>query len=213
MFGAQSARDDVGHGSDTASIAAGNKVKDASFYGLARGTARGGVPSARIAAYKVCHPAGCGAADVLAAFDDAIADGVDILSVSVGFGGPSDSSENPMAITPDAFTEDPITIGTFHAMQKGILTSHSAGNNGPMYRTLSNIAPWELTVAASTTDRRIIDKVVLGNGKILTVCITTFLVYVCVTFLMIFPQTGKFSQFFLTKRNKVTSNIWERCFK
>ncbi|PRQ55325.1 putative cucumisin [Rosa chinensis] len=49
-------------------------------------------------------------------------------------------------------------------MEKGILTSNSAGNNGPRASTVTSVAPWLLTVAASTTDRRMIDKVVLGNG-------------------------------------------------
>ncbi|KAL0385714.1 UNVERIFIED_CONTAM: Subtilisin-like protease SBT4.3 [Sesamum radiatum] len=79
-----SARDREGHGTHTAFTAAGNYVKDASFCGIAKGTARVGVPSARIAAYKVCHRIGCLEADILAAFDDAIADGVDILSISLG---------------------------------------------------------------------------------------------------------------------------------
>ncbi|EEF41901.1 conserved hypothetical protein [Ricinus communis] len=47
------------------------------FYGLAEGTARGGIPSARIAVYKVCHAdaGSCSTADIFAALDDAIADG------------------------------------------------------------------------------------------------------------------------------------------
>ena len=54
-----SARDVVGHGSHAASIAAGNDVNDVSFYGIAQGTARGGVPSARISVYKVCNQGIC----------------------------------------------------------------------------------------------------------------------------------------------------------
>ncbi|XP_019053282.1 PREDICTED: subtilisin-like protease SBT4.3 isoform X1 [Nelumbo nucifera] len=150
------ARDTVGHGSHTASTAAGNKVKDAGFYGLAQGNARGGVPSARIAAYKVCAEGGCSDADILAAFDDAIADGVDIISISLG---------SSLAID---MVQDSIAIGSFHAMQNGILTSHSAGNSGPGLGTTASVAPWLLSVAASSTDRRIIDKVVLGDGTTTT---------------------------------------------
>ncbi|KAI3793299.1 hypothetical protein L1987_35915 [Smallanthus sonchifolius] len=81
----QSARDTDGHGTHTASTVAGRAVNNASLLGLAKGTARGGVPSARIAVYKICFPtSGCSDADILAAFDDAIADGVDIISLSVG---------------------------------------------------------------------------------------------------------------------------------
>ncbi|XP_021894456.1 subtilisin-like protease SBT4.4 [Carica papaya] len=147
-----SARDTNGHGSHTASTAAGNKVKNASFYGLAQGTARGGVPSARIAAYKVCDPE-CPAEAIMAAFDDAIADGVDILSVSLG------------EIEEQEFKDDPIAIAAFHAFEKGILTVNSAGNLGSIVRTLSSPAPWMLTVAASSIDRLFIDKVILGNGE------------------------------------------------
>jgi subtilisin family serine protease len=156
----RSAWDDDGHGTHTASTAAGNKVKDASFYGLAKGTARGGVPSARIAAYRVCYEDGCQGANILAAFDDAIADGVDIISVSLGPDFPEED-----------ITQDSIAIGAFHAMEKGILTSQAAGNSGPNYGKVGSLTPWILSVAASSIDRHIVDKVVLGNGKTLDVCI------------------------------------------
>ncbi|OMO66729.1 hypothetical protein COLO4_30411 [Corchorus olitorius] len=151
----ENATDINGHGSHTASTAAGNIVKNTSFFGLGQGTARGAVPSARIAVYKACDGDGfCDATDILAAFDDAIADGVDVISISIGF------------IEAHAFHKDVIAIGAFHAMAKGVITSHGAGNNGlGGLRTMSSVAPWMISVAASTTDRKFIDKVVLGNGK------------------------------------------------
>ncbi|XP_075644376.1 subtilisin-like protease SBT4.3 isoform X2 [Castanea sativa] len=149
-----SARDEEGHGSHTASIAAGNKVAGANFYGLANGNARGGVPSARIATYRICGRGGCTDDSILGAFDDAIADGVDIITISVSG-------------SPRPFNFDSIAIGSFHAMEKGILTVQSAGNDGPFPSTVGSVAPWLFSVAASSTDRRIIDKVVLGNGKTL----------------------------------------------
>ncbi|KAK1271741.1 hypothetical protein QJS04_geneDACA016197 [Acorus gramineus] len=74
-----SPRDTEGHGTHTASTAAGRQVSGANFFGLREGTARGGVPSARIAVYKVCWFDDCHDVDILAAFDDAIADGVDLI--------------------------------------------------------------------------------------------------------------------------------------
>ncbi|KAK6117110.1 hypothetical protein DH2020_049155 [Rehmannia glutinosa] len=146
-----SPRDSEGHGTHTASTASGVEV-DASYFGLAKGVARGGVPNSRIAVYKVCWASGCSSADILKAFDDAIADGVDIISVSLG----SDF--------PDDYFDDPIAIGSFHAMRNGILTSNSAGNSGPFPVTVSNFAPWTLTVAANTIDRKFVAKMQLGNG-------------------------------------------------
>ncbi|KAF2297925.1 hypothetical protein GH714_005506 [Hevea brasiliensis] len=103
-------------------------VQGASYFGLAEGVARGGVPYARIG-YKVCWSFGCAIVDILAAIDDAIADGVDILSVSLGA---------PWAFP---YMEDPIAIGSFHAMRYDILTSNLAGNSGPYPYSISNIAP------------------------------------------------------------------------
>ncbi|KAJ4961971.1 hypothetical protein NE237_021881 [Protea cynaroides] len=106
------AGDIIGHGTHIASTAAGNLVSDVGFYGLAEGNTRGGVPYARIAVYKVCNDYGqedCPEYAILAAFDDAIADGVDIISISVG---------SSLAISIDS---DSIAIGAFHAMEKSIL--------------------------------------------------------------------------------------------
>ncbi|XP_006430257.2 subtilisin-like protease SBT4.15 [Citrus clementina] len=143
--------DTDGHGTHTSSTAAGETVKGSSLYGIAQGTARGGVPSARIAMYKVCWSGGCADMDILAAFDDAIGDGVDLISISIG--GPSRS-----------YFDDSISIGSFHAMKKGILTACSAGNDGPYQGTVENVAPWIMTVAASSIDRKFVTAVKLGNG-------------------------------------------------
>lgn len=152
-----SPRDSEGHGSHTASTAAGRLVTEASLLGLGTGTARGGVPSARIAVYKICWSDACSYADILAAFDDAIADGVDIISLSVGGSSPLD------------YFEDPIAIGAFHSMKNGILTSNSAGNSGPAPASISNFSPWSLSVAANVIDRKFLAQVTLGNGAIFEV--------------------------------------------
>ncbi|KAL3609982.1 hypothetical protein D5086_001002 [Populus alba] len=88
-------------------------------------------------------------ADILATFDDAIADGVNIISESLG-------SDWPLP-----YMEDPITIGSFHAMKNGILTSNSAGNSVPYPYSLSNHAPWTLTKTV------ICDALVTGSGVVI----------------------------------------------
>ncbi|CAL9089721.1 unnamed protein product [Musa textilis] len=150
-----SPRDASGHGTHTASTAAGSSVMDASYYGLARGTAKGGSTSSRIAVYRVCFEDGCPGSAILAGFDDAIADGVDLISVSLGA---------PKFNRPD-FAADPIAIGAFHAVAKGIMVVCSAGNDGPSSASLVNTAPWILTVAATTIDRGFESDVVLGGDK------------------------------------------------
>ncbi|CAJ1970960.1 unnamed protein product [Sphenostylis stenocarpa] len=161
-----SPRDAQGHGSHTASTIAGNLVKSASLEGFASGTARGGVPSARIAIYKACWlKIGCPEAETLAAFDEAIADGVDIISISTGF--------NNIEFFP--YFQSAYDIGSFHAMKRGILTSNSANNLGPRFSSMTTYPPWILSVAASTIDRRFLTKVQLGNGVVFDgVSINTF---------------------------------------
>ncbi|XP_024029045.1 subtilisin-like protease SBT1.8 [Morus notabilis] len=142
-----------GHGTHTSSTAAGNFVSGANAFGMANGTAAGIAPRAHLAMYRVCAE-GCSEADILAALDAAIEDGVDVLSLSLGGGSAP-------------FYFDSIAIGAFAAIQKGIIVSCSAGNEGPDYFTLSNEAPWILTVGASTVDRKIKADAILGNGEVL----------------------------------------------
>ncbi|XP_057439870.1 cucumisin-like [Lotus japonicus] len=151
----KSPRDTDGHGSHCTSIVAGNLVT-ASLLGYASGTARGGVPSARVAMYKVCWESGCGEADILAALDAAIDDGVDVLSLSIGLSG----------IGYPAYFQIGLNIGSFHAMKRGIFVSNSAGNSGPFLYSMKIFAPWILSVAASTFDRKFVTKVHLGNGVV-----------------------------------------------
>ncbi|KAM7274556.1 hypothetical protein ACFE04_016422 [Oxalis oulophora] len=142
-----------GHGTHTSSTAAGNTVHDASLFGLAKGTARGAVPHARVAMYKVCWATSdCADVDILAAIDAAVHDGVDVLSISIGGWSAS-------------YVKDVMSVGAFHAMRKGIVTVASAGNDGPSPSSLYNHAPWLLTVAASGTDRGFRSQVELGNKK------------------------------------------------
>ncbi|KAL0846005.1 hypothetical protein Bca101_019251 [Brassica carinata] len=142
-----------GHGTHTSSTAAGVLVANASLYGLASGTARGAVPSARVAMYKVCWAkGGCADMDILAGFEAAIHDGVDIISISIG---------GPIA----DYSSDSISVGSFHAARKGILTVASAGNDGPSSGSVTNHEPWILTVAASGIDRTFKSQIDLGNGK------------------------------------------------
>ncbi|OEL27803.1 Subtilisin-like protease SBT1.2 [Dichanthelium oligosanthes] len=145
-------QDDVGHGTHTASTAAGRFVQGASVLGSGNGTAAGMAPRAHVAMYKVCNAQGCYGADIVAGMEAAIADGVDILSISLGG-------------RPQAFHEDIIAIGSFSAMKKGIFVSCSAGNSGPFPSTLSNEEPWVLTVGASTMDRQMKAIVKLGDGR------------------------------------------------
>lgn len=121
-----------------------------SLTGNANGTAAGMAPLAHLAMYKVCSTGGCVESDIVAAMDAAVADGVDVLSLSLG------------GIADNFFT-DGIAIGAFGAIQKGVFVSCSAGNSGPFDTTLSNEAPWILTVGASTIDRNIRATAVLGD--------------------------------------------------
>ncbi|KAM7505886.1 hypothetical protein LguiB_004790 [Lonicera macranthoides] len=158
----KSPRDKDGHGTHTASTVLGRRVPGASSLGgFARGTASGGAPLARLAVYKACWPIPgkgkeegntCLEEDLLAAIDDAIGDGVHVLSISIG---------TPKPVN---YTDDGIAIGALHAVKKDIVVVCSAGNQGPGASTLSNTAPWTIIVGASSVDRAFVAPVLLGNG-------------------------------------------------
>jgi hypothetical protein len=163
------ARDSDGHGSHTLSTVGGNFVAGVSILGNGNGTANGGSPKARVAAYKVCwqpiNDSQCFDADILAAFEAAIGDGVDVLSMSLGG-------------SPIEFFKDAISIGSFHAVKHGIVVVTSAGNDGPLTGTVANVAPWMFTVAASTLDREFANYVALGNRKHFKVLFSFIYIYI-----------------------------------
>ncbi len=141
----RSARDVDGHGTHTATTAAGNNVK-ASIFGTLIGRVQGMAPRARVAVYKACwlRPgdirASCNTSDLASAIDTAVADGVDIINYSVG-------STLAKITAPD-------DIALLAATKVGVLAVVAAGNEGPNLGTVGSPAggPWVITAAASSRD-------------------------------------------------------------
>jgi len=140
-----SARDVDGHGTHTATTAAGNKVQ-ASIFGTFLGRVEGMAPHARIASYKACwlRPgatrSSCNTSDLAQAIDTAVADGVNVINYSVG-----NSMREVTA---------PDDIALMAAAKAGVLTVVAAGNDGPNFATIGSPAgaPWVITAAASSRD-------------------------------------------------------------
>ncbi|KAH7862690.1 hypothetical protein Vadar_008151 [Vaccinium darrowii] len=151
-----SPRDSNGHGTHASSTAAGSFVGNVSYKGIGLGVARGGAPRARLAIYKACCNGLCASADLLRAFDQAIHDGVDVLSLSIG---------TPFPMFSDVDEHDWSSTGSFHAVTNGIVVVCAAANDGPSSQTVRNTAPWIITVAASTTDRSFPTSITQGNNK------------------------------------------------
>jgi len=150
-----SPRDGDGHGSHTASTAAGNYGVPVTIDGKNLGNASGMAPGAKVAMYKVCWSAkdgsgGCFGSDSVAAINDAVADGVDVINYSIG--GTTESS-----------VFDPVAQAFRGAANANVFVANSAGNSGPGASTLDHPAPWVTTVAAATF-RRAFQAVELGNS-------------------------------------------------
>lgn len=163
-----SPRDDDGHGSHTASTAAGNYGVDPSIQGSDLGVdvISGIAPRARVAAYKVCWigriadpdagdpgvPSGCSNADSVAAINAAVEDGVDVINYSVGSSDP-----NIIGATEVAY------LG---ASDAGVFVANSAGNDGPGAGTVGSptAVPWLTSVAASTLARTFSSTATITNG-------------------------------------------------
>ncbi|XP_048336611.2 subtilisin-like protease SBT2.6 [Ziziphus jujuba] len=152
--------DGDGHGSHTAAIAAGNNGIPVRMHGHEFGKASGMAPRARIAVYKALYRLFGGfIADVVAAIDQAVYDGVDILSLSVG-------PNSPPATTKTTYL-NPFDATLLSAVKAGIFVAQAAGNGGPFQKTLVSYSPWIASVAAAVDDRRYKNHLTLGNGKIL----------------------------------------------
>ncbi|CAL5041011.1 unnamed protein product [Urochloa decumbens] len=153
--------DGDGHGSHTAAIAAGNNGIPVRMHGHEFGKASGMAPRARIAVYKVLYRLFGGyVADVVAAIDQAVQDGVDILNLSVG-------PNSPPTATRTTFL-NPFDAALLSAVKAGVFVAQAAGNGGPFPKTLVSFSPWITTVAAGVDDRRYKNHLTLGNGKLLS---------------------------------------------
>lgn len=112
-------------------------------------------PGARVASYKACWSAaavrgGCTTSDTVAAVDRAVADGVDVLAVSVS------------GATSDPF--DPVQLAFLHAADAGVFVAASAGDNGPAASSVAHPSPWATTVATATSPP-LRATISLGNGQ------------------------------------------------
>ena len=150
-----SARDDNGHGTHTASTAAGNAGVEASMYGLPLGAVSGIAPRAHIIAYKGLGKLGGFTSDLAAAIDQAVADGVDVINYSIGGGAGGPGADE---------------ISLLFADVAGVFTATSSSNSGPGAATLGNpgTMPWITTVGASTQSRFLQGTITLGNGEVYT---------------------------------------------
>jgi hypothetical protein len=149
----KSARDHDSHGSHTASTAAGNYGVQATGAAASFGKISGMAPRARIAAYKVCwngDEGGCASSDSVAAIDQAVADGVDVINFSI-----SGSRTSFL---------DPVEVAFMFAARAGVFVAASAGNEGPGASTVAHPGPWLTSVAASTQARASEATLTLGNG-------------------------------------------------
>lgn len=150
-----SPRDAGGHGTHTASTAGGNANVPATGPAAAFGKVSGMAPRARIAVYKVCWgrdelDAGCYPSDSVAAIDQAVEDGVDVINFSI-----SGTTGNFL---------DPVEQAFLRAADAGVFVAASAGNSGPDASTVAHPSPWITTVAAGTHNRTLVGSVTLGNG-------------------------------------------------
>jgi subtilisin family serine protease len=139
----KSGRDDNGHGTHTASIAAGNQGVDATLLGVPRGQISGIAPRAYVAVYKALGPRGGLTSDLAEAIDRAVADGVDVINYSIGGG----------ALDP---WDDEVALAFLAARDAGVFVAVSAGNSGPGTNTIGSPAnaPWLTAVGASTSNRQ-----------------------------------------------------------
>lgn len=150
-----SPRDYNGHGTHTASTAGGNQGVPTTGAAEVFGSVNGIAPRARISAYKIGWDNGAGGAgantgDIVAAIDQAVADGVDVINYS--FSG-----------TQTDYL-DAVEVAYLFAARDGVFVSTSAGNSGPAASTVAHITPWLASVAAGTHNRNGQTTVTLGNN-------------------------------------------------
>ncbi|HEX5695268.1 MAG TPA: S8 family serine peptidase [Acidimicrobiia bacterium] len=148
-----SARDYDGHGTHTASTAAGNAGVEASIFGREFGEISGIAPDAWVVMYSACGDLGCFGGDLADAIDQAVADGVHVINYSIGSDTPGLDSIDDIAF--------------LFAANRGVFVSVSNGNAGPGASTVGSPAsvPWVTSVGASLQNRAWVAEVRIDNGS------------------------------------------------
>ncbi len=136
--------DTSGHGSHTASTAAGNR-RNVEFRGVSRNIS-GVAPRGNVVAYDVCYTeistnrGLCPNVSTTAAINQTVADGIiDVINFSIGGG------TQPWT--------DAGSIAFRNASDAGIYVAASAGNDGPGANTLGHVQPWVSSTAAAQHGR------------------------------------------------------------
>ena len=115
------------------STAVGNANVETFVDGRSFGLTSGIAPAAKLSVYKVCwedtdpNTGGCYSSASVAAIDQAIYDGVDVLNYSI-----SGSTST---------TTDPVSMAFLSAASAGIFVAASAGNSGPTASTVNHGGP------------------------------------------------------------------------
>lgn len=140
--------DDNGHGSHVAGTLAGHLLAESHVARIATGAIAGVAPHAALIVYDACGtPAGgvCPMEATLAAIDQAVADGVEVINFSI-----SGFATDPW--------EDAEALALLGAYEAGILTAVAAGNGGPVPASIGAPAnaPWVLALGAASHGRRFV---------------------------------------------------------
>ena len=144
------------HGTHTGSTAVGNPGVETFVDGRSFGLTSGVAPAAKLSVYKVCwedtdpNTGGCYSSASVAAVEQAMEDGVDVLNYSI-------SGSTTSVI-------DPVSVAFLNAASAGIFVAASAGNSGPTASTVNHGGPWVTTVAASSFSQELQGTVEFADG-------------------------------------------------
>ena len=144
------------HGTHTGSTAVGNANVETFVDGRSFGLTSGIAPAAKLSVYKVCwedtdpNTGGCYSSSSVAAVEQAMEDGVDVLNYSI-------SGSTTSVI-------DPVSVAFLNASAAGIFVAASAGNSGPTASTVNHGGPWVTTVAASSFSQELQGTIEFADG-------------------------------------------------
>ncbi|MEO1574941.1 MAG: PA domain-containing protein, partial [Pseudomonadota bacterium] len=137
-FTGDTSEDDSGYSTFLSSIAVGNRLSGDTVAGTGLALVAGVAPHANLIAYRACAPS-CALSAIISAFDQAVADGVDVLLYPIG-----SNSESPWTSL--------LSLVARSLRAAGVVVVSSTGSAGPEPGSLnlSMAAPWVVSANPST---------------------------------------------------------------